>query len=134
MTRIVIDTNVFVSSFFGGNPKKIIDLWKMGEVTICLSRPIVDEYVEVLKRLGLQNKRELEELLQMFAHGFHSLFTAKPPSLHVVQDDPSDNKFIECAVGLQCSCIISGDKHLLAVQDYMGIKIVSPKEFLDTVP
>ena len=53
MIKVVIDTNVFISSFFGGNPKKVIDLWKKGEIKLCLSREIVDEYVEVLKRLGL---------------------------------------------------------------------------------
>ena len=59
------------------------------------------------------------------------LFSATTPELHVVEKDPDDNKFIECAVALKCKFIISGDKHLKSVQDYMGIKIVSPKEFLD---
>ena len=45
MIKVVIDTNVFISSFFGGNPKKIIDLWKKGEIKLCLSREIVNEYV-----------------------------------------------------------------------------------------
>ncbi|MHB1348672.1 MAG: putative toxin-antitoxin system toxin component, PIN family [Desulfobulbaceae bacterium] len=130
MSRVVIDTNVFVSSFFGGNPRQIIDLWKNGAITLCLSRPIVEEYVEVLQRLGLREAGELEELLRLFARGFNSLYAAKTPALDIVRDDPDDNKFIECAVGLQCNVIISGDKHLLAVQVYMGIKIVSPKEFL----
>jgi len=38
--RVVIDTNVFVSSFFGGTPRKIIDLWKNRDITLCLSRDI----------------------------------------------------------------------------------------------
>ncbi len=52
MIRVVVDTNVFVSSFFGGNPRKVMDLWKTGEVTLCLSKPIVGEYVEVLRHGG----------------------------------------------------------------------------------
>jgi len=131
MSRVVIDTNVFVSSFFGGKPRQIIDLWKTGDITLCLSPPIVEEYVEVLRRLDLQEGQELQELLQLFAQGFHLIYAAKTPSLGIVQDDPDDNKFIECAVALHCKIIISGDKHLLSVREYMGIKIVSPKEFLD---
>jgi len=130
--RVVVDTNVFVSSFFGGNPRKIVDLWKSGQLTLCLSRPIIDEYVEVLQRLGLKNKRELSELLSLFAHGFHVLFSAKTPELHLVKEDPDDDKFIECAVALKADFIISGDKALIAIQDYMGISIVTPKEFLDS--
>lgn len=132
MTRVVVDTNVFVSSFFGGNPRKIVDLWKSGQVTICLSKPIIDEYVEVLQRLGLQNERELGELLNLFARGLHVLFSAKIPELHLVKEDPDDDKFIECAVALKADFVISGDKNLIAIQDYMSIRIVTPKEFLDT--
>jgi len=130
--KVVIDTNVFVSSFFGGNPRKIIDLWKSGQIILCLSKDIVDEYIDVLQRFGLQNERELEELLNLFAQGFHIIFTNKTPKLRLVEEDPGDDKFIECAVALKCKFIISGDKALLAVQNYMGIKIITPKEFLDT--
>jgi len=132
VTKVVVDTNVFVSSFFGGNPRKIVDLWKSGQLTLCLSRPIIDEYVEVLQRLGLKNERELSELLSLFAHGFHVLFSAKTPELHLVEKDPDDDKFIECAVALKVDFVISGDKALIAIQDYMGIRIVTPKKFLDS--
>ncbi len=127
----MVDTNVFISSFFGGNPRKIIDLWKSGQITLCLSRAIIDEYVEVLRRMGLQNERELEELLSLFAHGFHVLFTAKTPNLKIIEKDPDDDKFIECAVALNSKFIISGDKALQDIKNYMGIKIQSPKQFLN---
>jgi hypothetical protein len=78
----------------------------------------------------LQNERELEELLSLFASGFHIIFTTTTPELHIVAADPDDNKFIECAVALKADCIISGDKALAEIKDYMGIKIVTPKEFL----
>jgi len=130
MIKVVIDTNVFMSSFFGGNPKKTIDLWKKGEIKLCLSREIVDEYVEVLKRLGLQNESELQELLNIFSEGHNIIFSALTPSLKIIEQDPDDNMFIECAVALKCSYIISGDNHLKSLKNYMGIKIVNPKEFL----
>ena len=85
MIKAVVDTNVFVSSFIGGNPRKIIDLWKSGELTLCLSKPIIDEYIEVLRRLGLQNEKEFDELIGLFAHGYHVVFTAKTPELHIVE-------------------------------------------------
>ena len=131
MIKVVLDTNVFVSSFFGGNPRNIINLWKTGKITLGLSRPIIDEYIEVLQRLGLQNERELGELLGLFARGFHAIFAAKTPELYIIEEDPDDNKFIECAVALKTDFIISGDKALTAIQDYMGIKIVNPKGFIN---
>ena len=123
--KVVIDTNVFISSFFGGKPKKIIDLWKKGDVILCLSGEILEEYIEVLHRLGFENKKELKELLSLFAENVNIVFTRKTPKLHIVEDDPDDNKFIECAVALHASHIITGDKALKAIESYMGIEILT---------
>ena len=130
--KVVIDTNVFVSSFFGGNPRKIIDLWKKGKISLCISRNILDEYIEVLQRVGLGEEREIEELLSLFAKGFNILFTTKTPKIKAVKDDPDDDKFIECAVALKAETIITGDKALKAMNEYMGIKILTPQQFLKT--
>lgn len=128
--RVVIDTNVFVSSFFGGNPKRIIDLWKNGEIFICLSKPILDEYIEVLQQIGLKNEKELKELLSLFGKGFNISFTTKTPKIRVVKSDPDDDKFIECAVALKAEVIITGDKAIEKLGEYMGIKILTPQKFL----
>jgi hypothetical protein len=128
--KVVIDTNVFVSSFFGGNPRRIIDLWKEEKITLCLSKDILDEYIEVLQRIGLRNEDEIQELLSLFAKGFNILFTTKTPKIKVVKDDPDDDKFIECAISLKAEAIITGDKAVEAVGEYMGIKIVTPQQFL----
>ena len=128
--KVVIDTNIFVSSFFGGNPRKIIDLWKKGEITLFLSKDILDEYMDVLQRVGLKEEDGIEELLSLFAKGFNILFTTKTPKIRAVKDDPEDDKFIECAVALKAEVIITGDKALKTVGEYMGIKILTPQQFL----
>jgi len=45
---------------------------------------------------------------------------------------PNDDKFIECAVALKAEVIITGDKVLRGIGQYIGIKILSPQEFLKT--
>src|SRR4030042_2778749 len=130
--KVVVDTNIFVSSFFGGNPRKIVDLWKEGKIILCLSKDILDEYIDVLHRVGLKGEEEMEELLSLFAKGFNILFTTKTPKIRAVRDDPDDDKFIECAVGLKAEVIITGDKALKAMNEYMGIKILTPQQFLKT--
>ena len=130
--KVVIDTNIFVSSFFGGNPKKIIDLWK-NEKNNPLPVPcsILDEYIDVLGRIGMKDEAELEELLSLFAKGFNILFTTKTPKIKIVKNDPDDDKFIECAVALKADAVITGDGEVLAIQEYMGIRILPPQEFLE---
>jgi|SRR3990172_8099267 len=129
--KVVIDTNIFVSSFLGGNPRRIIDLWKKGRITLCLSKDILDEYFEVLQRIGLTNEEELKELLSLLSKGFNIIFTAKTPKIKAVKDDPDDDKFIECAVALKAEVIVSGDKSVKEIGDYMGIRILSPRQFVD---
>lgn len=129
--RVVIDTNIFVSSFFGGKPRKVVDLWKGGRITLCLSKAILDEYVEVLQRMGLEDEKELAELLSLFASGFNMVFTAKTLKIKVVKDDPGDDKFIECAVALKADAVVTGDKALESLGEYMGIKILTPQKFLE---
>ncbi len=127
--RVVVDTNVFVSSFFGGNPRKIIDLWRNGEITLCLSKEIVDECVEVMERLRLPQKL-VSEILTLFASGYNLMFAGKTPTLSIVSADPDDNKLFECAVALKAQIIVSGDKSVIRVRDYMGIKVENPQQFL----
>ena len=128
--NVVVDTNVFVSSFFGGLPRRIVELWGRGLVTLCVSREIIDEYTAVLVRLGLTEGKDLAELLELFARGKHSLFIGKTPTVKIVKSDPSDDKFIECAVALKAICVITGDKALLNVGNYAGIEILTPRDFL----
>jgi uncharacterized protein len=128
--KVVIDTNIFVSSFFGGNPRKIIDLWKHEKITLCLSRAILDEYIDVLCRIGLKDEYELEELLSLFSRGFNILFVIKTPKIQIIKKDPDDDKFIECARALKADTVITGDREVLAVKEYAGIRILTPQQFL----
>jgi len=130
--KVVIDTNVFVSALFSahGTPRRIIDLWKTGEITLCITKEILEEYIDVLRRFDFIEKHELKRLLDLFKKRMNLIFIAFTLSLSVIKDDPGDNKFIECAVAAQAQYIISDDKHLKALKMYRNIKIVSPSEFL----
>ena len=129
MLRVVIDTNAFISSFFGGIPREIINHWRDGKITLCLSQSIIEEYIEVLNRLNI-DKKHIKQLTQLFAEGYHSIFTTSTPTLNIVKDDPNDNKFIECAVALESKIIISGDKHLKNIKNTLMWKYFRRENFL----
>ncbi|MBC8388579.1 MAG: putative toxin-antitoxin system toxin component, PIN family [Actinobacteria bacterium] len=131
--RVVIDTNIFISSFFypNGNPKRVIDLWKNGKITICITEEILKEYVKVLAGLGFSNEPELEELLGLFKKKNNIIYIASTPKFNLIKDDPDDDKFIECTVAARAQYIISGDKHLLNLKTFQNITVISPSEFLN---
>ena len=130
--KVVIDTNIFVSSFFGGNPRKVIDLWKNGEIILCLSKDILNEYIEVLERLGI-SQTDIMQLTKLFSDAPNVVFTATTPKLSIIKKDPDDDKFIECAVELGVKYIITGDKALLEIGKYSNIKIMNPKDFIQLI-
>lgn len=83
--KVVVDTNIFVSSFFDRNPKKIIDLCKNEKITLCLSNAILDEYINILRRIGIKDEYVLEELLSLFFKGFNILFTIKRLKIKIIK-------------------------------------------------
>ena len=52
------------------------------------------------------------------------------PGRKIVKKDPSDNKFIHCAITGKAGVIISGDQHLLNIKTYQKIKILTQAQFL----
>jgi putative PIN family toxin of toxin-antitoxin system len=111
--KVVIDTNVLISSFQNpqGNPKKIVDMWKKGNFILCISEDIVIEYIEVLNRLGIPIKK-IKELTGLFKERNNVEFIVSAEKIEIIEDDPQDNKFLECAAASNAQYIISGDKHL----------------------
>lgn len=47
-----------------------------------------------------------------------------------VKENPADDRYLEAALAGDAPYIVSGDKHLLKLQEYRGIHILTPKEFL----
>jgi len=127
--RIVVDTNVLVSSFFGGKPREVMELWRDGQFVLCLSDEIVAEYLEVLARFG-HAKQEAQEFLAMVSEGERVAFVTPRERIRAVLADPEDNRFLECAVTAEAEMIVSGDRHLLGLGEFRGIPIVDPAALL----
>lgn len=134
MLKTVLDTNIFVSAFIkkGGYPDQI--LRQSGSFYICISEPIIDEIRKVLNYERLIKKYNydkddinnyIDELKQSY------LLVKKPIVVKVIKEDPEDDNIISCALGAEAHYIVSGDHHLTDLKEYEGIKIVTPKEFLD---
>jgi predicted nucleic acid-binding protein len=56
---------------------------------------------------------------------------APAEALDVVKDDPDDNKILECAVAAGADAVVTGDKHLLRLGEYAGIRIFGVRELLE---
>ncbi len=132
--RVVLDTNVLISSLWGGTPGKIVRLWQKGGLRALLSREILEEeYMEVLSRFH-PAEEDLDTFVALMGSSHLTEWIAPPIHLHVIQSDPSDNRFLECAVAGHADALVSGDKHLLDLKQYEGIPILTPTVFLNRFP
>ena len=131
--KVVIDTNVFVSSFFGGIPRRIVDHWFSGKLILCVSRPILKEYFDVLGRFEFDREDLYRRLITSFQEGLNTLFVDAPKEQNWIEDDPADNKFIACAISLNAEYIVSGDPHLKRAGKIGGVRILPPREMLGLI-
>ncbi len=126
---IVLDTNVLISSLWGGTPKKIIDLWKKSKLKLLVSDEIVSEYNVVLKRFQFPNEFYVE-FLDVLSNSECTIRVNPHKNFYLIKDDPADNKFLDCAFKGHADYIISGDKHLKCLKKFEGIEILSPSLFI----
>jgi uncharacterized protein len=54
-------------------------------------------------------------------------------TLTVIEDDPADNRYLECAVEGGADFLVTGDQLLLTLGAYQGVTILTPRAFLDTL-
>jgi hypothetical protein len=101
---------------------------------LVVSESIVEEIKRILLYSKLKKIHGLEkEEIDLFFDDLiaFAYFTPEELKLEAVPNDPSDNKYLVCAVEGKADYIISGDHHLLALGIWEGINIITAKEFLD---
>jgi putative PIN family toxin of toxin-antitoxin system len=131
---VVVDTCVLISAvLWTGLPHRLIELAEAGDITICVSGEILQEFREVLSRPKFKGKIQdrlttVEEIMQGVLR-LAALYPAPPPD-EIVQTDPDDDKFIACALAAGAKYLISGDSHLLDLEEHTGVCIVTVREFL----
>jgi len=133
--RVVIDTNVVISRFLSptGTPAQIFEQWQLNAFELVLSEPILAEFQKVLEyeRIQARHHMALEEITEVI-NGFRqfAVLVDVKERLAVIEEDPEDDRFLECAVAGSAEVIVSGDAHLLDLKEYRGIQILSPAAFL----
>ncbi|MBN1997896.1 putative toxin-antitoxin system toxin component, PIN family [candidate division KSB1 bacterium] len=126
---IVLDTNVLMSGiFFSGIPNTILKAWKEKRIQFVISAEILDEYIRVAEILSIKYEGiDISEVLNLIAMYSEIIQPAALPNQ--ICEDKDDDKFLACAISGQVDIIVSGDKHLLDVSGFKGIRIMKPRAF-----
>jgi putative PIN family toxin of toxin-antitoxin system len=131
VTKVVIDTNVFISAFgWDGKPEAVLRLMEQRKVINFTTNDIYAELQRVVAYPKLKFSPTLQVNILEFVFSW-SRFVQPQEIVSVVTDDPDDDKFLACAIAANASAIISGDPHLLSLGSYRDILIMTPVQFLE---
>jgi len=135
--KITADTNILISAtFWNGDSNKIIRKVENNEIELILSKEILKEFGRVLSYKEIQEKiknKNLEMMWTIEKIASFSTIIRPTQNFNIIEDDPTDDKFLECAVEGNSEYIVSQDKHLLKLKEFRGIKIITPEEFLESI-
>jgi uncharacterized protein len=132
--KVVIDTNVFVSALIrpGSVPAQILS--HPAPFMLVTSEKILAELARVLRYDRIQKRYNLNpEMIDEYIRNirFDSEVIQVTRSASGVAEDPDDDKFLACAEEASADCIVSGDPHLIVLENHRGIPILTPQQFLD---
>jgi len=140
MIRAVLDSSVLVSAFLtvGGTSHAVLSAADKRSFVLCLSDAILEETrnslrqkVKTIRRYYTYSNERVEAHIADLAALAEQI--SDLPDLRVVPLDQKDDVIVATAVKARAGYIVTGDRHLLVLGTYEGIRMVTPRQFLDLI-
>ena len=129
--RIVIDTNSLIQCLGIHSPYRGVWLSILsGNNTLCVSDEIISEYEEILQRFFRPDFAEA--VLHAILKSRNVMFFSPHYHFNLIQVDPDDNKFVDCAIQANARFIVTNDHHydILRQIEFPRVDIITLAEFL----
>lgn len=135
--RAVLDTNVVVSALlWGGTPERLIQAAIDGALELATSPALIEELREVLARPPLASRLTQERMRAEQAVSLYARLATQVSPLaieKIVTADPDDDEVLACAIAARADLVVSGDRHLIALETHRGIRILTPALALEII-
>lgn len=130
----VLDTNALVRVALAKSPlaRALRLAFERGDFILLISEEILIELGRVLRYARIASRHALTEtVITEFERAIRNTAVVVPGLYLVnkIEADPSDDKFLACALEGDANCIVSEDPHLRDLKVYQGIQIVSMAQF-----
>lgn len=133
MNPVVIDTNCLLQVIARKSPyRPIWDAFLNGAFDLCVSNEILDEYQEVLEQQITPTIAE--NLVLLILNKKNTRFVDPHFRLNLIDADPDDNKFVDCAFAAGADYLVSEDSHfnVLRAMPFPQLNLVTLDEFMQT--
>jgi putative PIN family toxin of toxin-antitoxin system len=125
-----LDTSVYIRALhFDGQATVIIGHARAGAIRIDISDAILAETIRVLRDKFQWDGYSLQEArgkLLALAN-----YVSPTETLHLIKEDPADDRILECAATAKSAFIVSEDKDLLRLGQFGNTRIVSVRDFIN---
>ena len=130
MLRVVLDTNVIVSAVISdAKPRELLRRGIENQFIIVTSDLILKELATVLRRPKFKTiEEEINRIILAIIQS--SEVVNVKSEFKVVKSDPKDDIIIRTAYDGNADLIVSGDRHLLDLGSFRGIKIISVENMI----
>ena len=138
MLRVVLDANVVVSAFIrpdGARGQVLERVLRGGDaIRAVVSPAILAEYRSALAYPKVLRRLELpRDDVSVLVDALAMLSDVVPGEriVQVVAADPEDDKYLGAALEGRAAFVVSGDRHLTDGGAYAGVRVITPRAFLD---
>ena len=134
MIRVVVDTNVYVSGLIkrNGPPGRVLAAQRGGQFDLVTSPALLAELEMVLRRPHILKliHASVAEVLDFVDQLRVASIVVTPDIAVTVSRDPDDDRVLEAAQAGHADFIVSGDRDLLDLREFVGVPILTPTGFL----
>jgi predicted nucleic acid-binding protein len=99
------------------------------EEQLCVTTEILEEYREIISILI--NSDVATNVIQTIINNPSTIFVTTFFHFHLIEQDPDDNKFVDCAIAANAKCIVTNDRHfnVLNSVDFPKVAVVRLEDF-----
>ena len=129
--QVVIDTNCLVQMISAHSPyRPAWQAFREGQYTLCVSNDILNEYNEILERVA--NAAVAHNIVNAIVRSPYTRMLDPHFRFGLIEQDPDDNKFVDCAIIAGADYIVSEDAHfrVLAEIPFPNVNVIRMDEFL----
>jgi uncharacterized protein len=132
----VLDTNILISASFGkkgSTTGQILKALRDQKFILITTPEILIEIEEVLHyekilKLTKMTEQDINKFMEVVIDW--SFVVPGDVVVQAVEKDPDDDKFLAAAIEARADYVVSGDKPLLDIGEYQGIRIIAPRDFV----
>jgi putative PIN family toxin of toxin-antitoxin system len=128
--RVVFDTNIFISALVipGSLAEKAILKIIEERDSLLISADIINEVLSVLSSKFGRDREELSHVAVTLSEIAELMKPTR--GIKIFKDEP-DNRILECAIYGEANLLVTGDKEILQLREYKGVKIISLRAYLE---